>query len=635
MKIAFKNPNTYIVLAVDALLLYFSYLLAYWLRFESFEGPFLAFFWQSVGPVVFVKLTVFSFCGLQSGMWRYTGVVDFINIIKATVISFVIIVAGLIYIHYPDFAGRFSRSVFVIDGVMTVGLISLFRLSIRISYSKEGIATTFSDFFSLAGHTKSNPDESEGIKVAIFGADDRGELLIRSLTGVGRNTHLHYDLVGLIDDNPSNDGASMHGHRVLGPMASFGELVERFGIKELLVASRVTGEKIEEINEQCKKNNVACRVIPGYFDDKNQEIDAGILREIEIEDLLFRDPVEIDHSVIEKNLKGRRVMITGAGGSIGSELAHMIERFDPSSMILVDKSENDLFRLQMSLNKLKRGCELFVCADICHEQKMESVFVKYRPEVVFHTAAYKHVPMMQSNMDEAIRNNISGMKVISDMSDKYGVEKFILISTDKAVDPINVMGATKRVCELYLLSKAETSKTRFMAVRFGNVLGSNGSVAPIFLNQIKNRGPVTVTHPDIERYFMTIHEAVGLILQTATLGQQGSLYHLDMGKPVRISDLAEKMIRIAGFEPNVDIDIVYTGLRDGEKVKEKLIGSSEKTRPTSHAKILNVLFEGRPWDDIEDLVKKVIDEAPSRPEETGAALIQELNRGVRGATIKR
>ncbi len=607
MKLAYKNPNTYLVLAVDAVLLYGSFWLSHWLRLDAFEGPFLQFFNEMVLPTVTIKLIIFSFLGLQSGMWRFTSVYDLMNIIKATLISSAVVITIALYFYYPEFTAKFSRSVLIIDALLTILFISAFRLSIRLFYSNGLTIESLAGILKTAAFVDKQPQP--GIPALIYGAGERGEFLLRSIIRQKRNSYSHYMVMGLISDNTKLGGVSIHGYTVLGGIDILQESIDRMGIRELLVAERIDGDKFEQIYKVCLENNVSVRVVPSYLDGTDKKINADSLREIQIEDLLGREPASIDYSIIRQVFHGKRVLVTGGGGSIGSQLAIQLAELEPSQIVIVDKSENYLYQLEMDMTKLPYSVQLdFLCSNVTDLHSMDRIFTEYKPNFVFHAAAHKHVPMMENNRAEAIKNNIGGMKVVTELSEKHAVERFILISTDKAVNPSNVMGLTKRVCELYLQWMANKSSiTKYMAVRFGNVLGSNGSVIPLFMRQIDSRGPVTVTHPDVERYFMTIPEAVLLILQSVTMGGQGDLFQLDMGKPIKIVDLANKMIQMAGFKPGVDIDIVFTGLRSGEKLQEELTSDDEEKNATLHSQINLIRYDNSPWRKAGEIVDKSLD----------------------------
>ncbi|MDH5639313.1 MAG: polysaccharide biosynthesis protein [Nitrospinota bacterium] len=606
------NANWYLVLAVDSAIFALSYYLAYRLRFESqmeFDSHFQTRFLPTVFWIMGMKIAIFGYFGLHRGMWRYTSLADLLNILKASLASFVFCMLFMSMYLFP--VTEFSRSVFVMDMVITAGLVSMFRIAIRLSFSsRRGIAGKLS---SLLPGAAGKADE--GIPVAVYRADERGEMLLRSLLSDAKSHHLRP--VGLVDDDPRHNGAYLHGLPVLGPPDSLPEIAERFGIMELLVASRVDAAQFENISRLCRELNIHMRVAPAFLDERRNRIDVGTLRDARIEDLLSRDPVSVDYSTVESTFQGKKILITGAGGSIGAQLAVQIAEFSPAALILVDKSENYMHQLEVDL------CARFPKLDIVYRilnitqgARLEKIFKTHRPDFVFHAAAHKHVPLMERDKEEVVLNNVGGMKTVADLAASYGVKRFILISTDKAVNPSNAMGVTKRICELYMLHKNRVSDTDFLAVRFGNVLGSNGSVAPIFMKQIESRGPVTVTHPDMERFFMTIPEAVLLILQAVTIGAGGELYILSMGEQVKIRDLAEKMIRLAGFVPGKDIEIIYTGLRPGEKLSEELAGEGETVLDTSHAKIKKLKVDGVTWAGVDQEVDKWLTECEQEPEIT-------------------
>jgi FlaA1/EpsC-like NDP-sugar epimerase len=620
LRIALKNPNTWLVLFVDALIFGVAYFLAYWLRFEDFDHPAYDFFRASVWYVVLVKMGVAVAYGLESGMWRYTGLNDFVRIVKATTVSFLVIIVGTIYSYYPDLVGSFSRSVFVLDAILATGLLTLFRLLIRWYYSREGSVAALVRDITPRGTTSRARTIDEGTPAVIYRADDRGELLLRSLASAAGGRR--YRVFGFVDDNPALTGSSIHGFRVLGTPDGLEKIVNDFSLKEILVASVVNAAAMERLNEIARRFDLTIRVAPAYLDRDKREVSAASLRKIQIDDLLSREPVTIDTPEIARILAGKRVLVTGAGGSIGGELVRQIASYGPAQLILVDKSENYLHEQEMALAPPAGTDVAYYCVDITRREKMARIFADRRPQIVFHAAAHKHVPMMERNRDEAIRNNVGGMKVVGDLTVAHGAERFILISTDKAVDPANVMGATKRACELMMGAYAAGKPaTRFMAVRFGNVLGSNGSVIPLFMAQIKRGGPLTVTHRDVTRYFMTIPEAVGLVLETGTMGGQGELFMLDMGAPVSILSVAEKMIRLAGFTPYTDIDIVFTGLRPGEKLEEVLVGAGEKSLPTAHGKVNKVIDHTPDPVDVARRVERLLTLCDTAPGEAADALM--------------
>jgi FlaA1/EpsC-like NDP-sugar epimerase len=620
IRIAFKNPNTYMVMAADAALLLLSYYLAYWLRFETIAptAEVHAFFRETAPAVVAVKLAVLTVYGLESGMWRYTGLVDLMNLIKASAVSFVILMVVAFFFYYGAAAGTVSRSVFIIDMINTIILIGMFRLSVRLYYS--GGLELNNLVSALAPSSVAR--RRGGIPALIHGANERGELLLRSLTG--NEGGGAYNIVGFVDDNADFGGAHIHGRPILGVVGNLPNIAARFHVRELLVASRLSGGELESINSVCREAGVKVRIVPSYHDGRHGKIDLSHLRSIQIEDLLNRDPVVIDYTQVERMISGKRVLITGAGGSIGSQLAVQVAEFKPASLVLVDICENYLYQLGVTLEAERPAVNTkLVCLDVTDEERMDRLFREEKPHFVFHAAAHKHVPLMELNKGEAVRNNVGAIKTLAHIADRHGVERFVLISTDKAVNPANIMGATKRICELYVGEMAQKSRSSFMTVRFGNVLGSNGSVAPLFIRQIEAMGPVTVTHPDMERYFMTIPESVLLILQAASFSGQGDLYLLDMGEPVKITDLAKKMIRLAGYEPDKEIRIEYIGLRPGEKLYEELTGGWETLSPTPHPKIKRITANA-PDMDVEELVEYALKNCFADPEGVNNELIRVL-----------
>jgi len=600
------NVNKTIIIVADALLLVIAYLGAYWLRFESITQAQWFLIYATIGPVVFTKLVIFSFTGLHAGPWRFTGILDLINIIKASAISFFVVLVGMIYFYYP---GGFSRSVFIIDAILSILLISSFRLVIRLAYSRQMM---YGVLQRIVGRRLASGGEENGKRALIYGANERGELLLRSLL----STHDSevYRVMGFVDDDPNCSGISIHGVRHVGVADEMEPLITQYDISEVMIASNPGKDIVNRIFKACQKLEVTCRVIPPYLDVVHQRVGLSQLRNIEVEDLLRRDIVKIDYTNVSAMVSGKRVVVTGAAGSIGKQLCTQILEFEPSELVCVDHGENYLFYLQQEIRDMQSAVPCFYyCSDVTDRDKVEKIFSHHRPEIVFHAAAHKHVPLMEGNVDEVIKNNIGGTINVTDMADRYETGIFVFISTDKAVKPANIMGWTKRTGELYTQYLASRSRTKFLSVRFGNVLGSNGSVVPIFRKQIENGGPVLVTHPDTTRYFMTIPEAVLLILQAACLGERGDLMILDMGKPVRITELAELMIRMAGYVPGKDVEIRFTGLRPGEKVHEELVNEVEDIAKTSHSKIFVVKHRNINSDMIPEILDAVLTESRIDP----------------------
>jgi FlaA1/EpsC-like NDP-sugar epimerase len=419
--------------------------------------------------------------------------------------------------------------------------------------------------------------------VLIVGAGDAGAMLVRELQN---NPTLGLKAVAMVDDDPSKHKAILFGVPVLGPRKRIPYLVKDLEISEIIIAMpSVTGETVREIVDVCRQTPARVRILPGVYASACQNL-AKNLRDVQMEDLLRREPVDTNIEEIAGYIKGKSVLVTGAGGSIGSELCRQLYNLLPSNLIMVDNCENNLFDIEQELSCYPDTVPIQPqLVDIRERDKLDRTFKRYKPQVVFHAAAYKHVPMMERHPDEAISNNVIGTRNIAEISDRYGVETFIMVSTDKAVNPTSVMGASKRLAELVVRNISRTSKTRFAAVRFGNVLGSRGSVVPTFIKQIEAGGPVTVTHPDMQRYFMTIPEAVQLIIQAGALTKGGEIFVLDMGEMVKIDDLARDLIRLAGYEPDKDIKVVYTGIRPGEKLYEELFTDRENMAATKYERI--------------------------------------------------
>lgn len=441
-------------------------------------------------------------------------------------------------------------------------------------------------------------------RVLIIGAGCAGEMVVKELE---KNPQLNKKAVAIIDDDITRVGDKIFGIDIVGTRKSILKVVKLYNIDEIIFSiANISKKGKKEIIDICKNTNCKIKTIPGIYEIIDGKVDIKQVRDVDIEDLLGREPIEVDFNLMGSYIQDSTILVTGAGGSIGSELCRQIANIRPKKLIMLDNYENNLYSIQQELIR-KYGDSIkmiAVVASIREQKRMEKIFDKYRPEVVFHAAAHKHVPLMENSPGEAIKNNIFGTLNVAMLSNKYNVKRFLLISTDKAVNPTNVMGATKRAAEMIIQSLNEESKTEFVAVRFGNVLGSNGSVIPLFKKQIEEGGPVTVTHPKIIRYFMTIEEAVGLVIQAGGMAKGGEIFVLDMGEPVKILDLAKNLIRLSGFEPDVDIKIVFTGLRPGEKLYEELLMSEEGLLDTKHKKI----FIGRPIDfDKNDLQKYLIE----------------------------
>ena len=441
-----------------------------------------------------------------------------------------------------------------------------------------------------------------------------------------------FEPVCFVDDDQNKQGVSIHGVKVMGRLSAVADLVVEKRIDEVVIAiPSASGKAMRHIVERVKASGVPLRTIPGLDQLIDGRVTINQLRAVNIEDLLGREPVKLDTELLASLLKGKVVMVTGAGGSIGSELCRQVVRFEPQKVLLVERSEPALFEIHREMLAKAPGVEMVPCiADIADQGRMRSLFSRHRPAVVVHAAAHKHVPMMEWNPGEAIKNNIGGTRVVADLAHEFGASQFVMVSTDKAVNPTSVMGATKRVAELYVQAMSERSRTRFVAVRFGNVLASAGSVIPVFREQIAAGGPVTVTHPDMRRYFMTIPEASQLVLQAAAMGRGGEIFVLDMGEPVKIVDLAKDLISLSGLTPDRDIEIRFVGLRPGEKLFEELSTAEENAEKTRHPKIFIGKLKSRPWDsmvrDVEAVQRAADELSPADAVGRLKALVPEFQR---------
>jgi len=553
-----KSRNFF--LPLDLILVIVSYFFSYQLRFEwTISNSEYLIFLRSLPVIIILRIATFYYCGLYKNLWKYVGVRDLVSIISACTVSSVLIIT---IIFLSGISGH-SRTIFLIDWILCISLIGGSRLLLRL----------FNENMNFDNKIRKN--------VLIIGAGDVGESLLRLLD---RNK---YNVLGFIDDDDNKHGRTIHGVKVLGNCQDILDLAPIFRIEEVLITvADLSSDEMKLILRYCKQSEVRYKIVPAVSDLLSGSVHLSKLREVEISDLFGRQPIELDLSAIHGFLKGKRILVTGGGGSIGSELCRQIADYEPECIILVDKNENYLHEIRCELNSdfpsVHVACSL---GDITDKRKQSQLFGSYRPEIVFHTAAQKHVPLSEENPDEAIRSNVLGTQVIADLANDFGVQEFVMVSTDKAVNPTSIMGVTKRIAELYIQKLSRKSATKFVTVRFGNVLNSNGSVIPIFLKQIEKGGPVTVTHQDVERYFMSISEAVQLILQAVTMGRNGEIFILDMGKSIRIVDLAIELIKQSGLKPYEDIPIIFTGLRLGEKLFEELVGGYEKCIPTSHSSI--------------------------------------------------
>ena len=564
---ALLQYRTLLIVLSQTVFICVSYYYSFVLRLDvGFDASAHSLFWHTLPWVIAIKLVVFYYFGLLRGWWRYVGMSDLLDIASASLLA-AVVMFGLFVFLLPRHG--YPRSVVPIDMLLSMMLIGGARFGVR-AYTER---------------VKTDPTQP---KAFIVGAGRAGSSIARELK---INPELGYYPLGFIDDDPSKLGIRVNGVKVLGNSDSLSYLIKKHQAECVLISiPSATGHQIERIIDKCRQSKVDFKILPSIGERLNGAASVKQFRKVRVEDLLSRHPVQLDFGKIREEIQDKVLLITGAGGSIGSELARQIATFEPKRLILFERSENDLFRIEMELSSKFPTLDVvpFV-GDILDVTALREVFSLHHPSSVFHAAAYKHVPMMEKNCFQAITNNIFGTYNVALVTKQFHAENFVLISSDKAVNPTNIMGATKRAAELITLS-LQFNKTRFMSVRFGNVLGSNGSVSPIFESQIAGGGPVTITHPDAKRYFMTIAEAVGLVLQASTMGNGGEIFVLNMGEPVKIIDLARRMISLSGLEPEKDIQIKFTGLRPGEKLFEEIRLEDEGSKPTSHDQIW--VFDG-------------------------------------------
>lgn len=562
-----------ILIGLDILLIQAVYTAAFLIRFE-FEVTSATFlqYWpvylQHLIAITLVKVGVFYLLGLYHSLWRYASIEELVKVALTAVLANATVVAYLAI--RQDFL---PRSIHVMAVLLDMTFIGGVRFAYRVSrvYRDTGLLTL-------------NTRIAASRRVLVVGAGEAGAMVIKELKNHGYN---HGRPVGIIDDDPSKLGRKLMGVPVLGSRDQLPRLVKEKKVEEVIIAvPSASRSEMRQLVESAGRTGVKLKTVPGLYELIDGRVSIKEIRDVEIEDLLGRDPVQLDTEAIAGYLAKRRVLITGAGGSIGSELCRQVAAFKPEKLILLDIYENHMYELQQELKKYFPTMEMAVrVGSVRDMERMENLFLMEKPEVVFHAAAHKHVPLMEENPAEAIKNNTLGTWNTARCAHASGCHKFVLISTDKAVNPTNIMGASKRLAEMVVQSLDEISQTEFVSVRFGNVLGSSGSVIPLFKKQIEDGGPVTVTHEEMTRYFMTIPEAVQLVIQAGAMAQGGEVFVLDMGDPVKIIDLAENLIRLSGFVPGEDIAIEVTGLRQGEKLFEELLLDNNGLEATIHEKI--------------------------------------------------
>ncbi|UCG32593.1 MAG: polysaccharide biosynthesis protein [Phycisphaerales bacterium] len=573
-----REHRQVVVVTIHALLFAFSLLSALGLayNFHMTEPWFTQAFLPLVPLAIIIKLLVFTRFKIWRGSWRYVGLSDLVSLVFASQISvvlfiilFYVIENVALWLTEERLFSLMPDSAFLLDWVGTIILVAGVRVAVRLYHEEFRAGEAFVQ-----------------ARILIVGAGDAGESLLREI----KRMSAPYEVVGYLDDDSHKLHARIHGVEVLGRTSDIKEIAAEYQVDEVLLAiPSATQRQIRRIVELCSGTGLRFSTVPAVSDLIEGRVTVSQIREVAIEDLLGRVPVTLDTGIIENYVRDKCIVVTGAGGSIGSEMCRQLARFTPSHLILIEQAENNLFEIDRELRAKYPGLRVIPhVADICDSARIRSLFRQRRPYAVFHAAAHKHVPIMEANIGEAVKNNVIGTRCVADAAVEFDVAKMVLISTDKAVNPTSVMGCSKRVAEMYVQQLAEHvqgARTQFVTVRFGNVLGSSGSVIPIFREQIRQGGPLTVTHPDMVRYFMTIPEAAQLVLQAGAMGRGGEIFVLDMGDPVRIVDLAHDMITLSGLRPGEDIEIKYTGMRPGEKLYEELSIKGEDVSQTRHPKI--------------------------------------------------
>lgn len=566
------------LICYDACAVFVAAFCALWLRYEfayrNIEKKYLDRLWKCLPLLIVSAVLLFALFKLYSSLWAYAGAMEVFNVTVACVSEGVLSI-GIVGLVHHGVDTPLPRSFYILYGGILWILILLSRFAYRALRS-------FADWRQY---------RKEQRKVLIVGAGDAGNALIKEI----RNSrHLNMNIVGVIDDAQSKIGGYIHGIKILGDRNKIVDIAEKTGAKEIIIAiPSASPGKLKELLDICKQTNCELKKLPGIYQFVNGDVSVSNLKNVDVNDLLGREPIKVDLTSILDYVSGKVVMVTGGGGSIGSELCRQIASHNPKQLVLVDIYENTTYDIQQELrNSFPRLNLVVLIASVRNTKRMDMIFEKYKPDIVYHAAAHKHVPLMEDSPNEAVKNNVLGTWKVVQAADKWKVKRFVMISTDKAVNPTNIMGATKRICEMIIQTYDKHSDTEFVAVRFGNVLGSNGSVIPLFKKQIEVGGPVTVTHPDIIRYFMTIPEAVSLVLQAGAYAKGGEIFVLDMGEPVKILDLAKNLIRLSGYKPGDDIKIEFTGLRPGEKLYEEMLMDEEGLQDTEN----RLIHIGKPID---------------------------------------
>lgn len=515
---------------------------------------------QYISIVIVITIIIFYAFRLYGSLWSYAGATELSSILFACILSASVQMAVMVLM-----AMQMPRSYYLFYGVCLFAMVAVSRYSYRA-------------FRTIVKRQKM---AKECTNVLMVGAGGAGNMLVREICN---SSHVNKRVVCIVDDAKAKQGSYLHGVKIMGGRSDIPRLVKKYQVDEIMIAlPSAPAKEIKEILDICKETGCEMKRLPGMYQLVNGEVSISTLKEVEVNDLLGREPVEVDLSAILDYVAGKTVLVTGGGGSIGSEICRQVAEHNPKRLVIVDIYENTTYDIQNELRATYPNLDLTVLiASVRNTKRIDLIFQKYRPDIVYHAAAHKHVPLMEDSPNEAVKNNVLGTLKVVQAADRWKVKRFVMISTDKAVNPTNIMGATKRICEMIIQTYNNRSKTEFVAVRFGNVLGSNGSVIPLFKKQIAQGGPVTVTHPEIIRYFMTIREAVSLVLQAGAYAKGGEIFVLDMGEPVKIADLARNLILLSGHKPEEDIQILYTGLRPGEKLYEEMLMDEEGLQETEN-----------------------------------------------------
>jgi FlaA1/EpsC-like NDP-sugar epimerase len=607
-----KNTKTRFLffLLTDVILITLAVLLAFLLRFDG-KIPSQYFESGNVQSIIalslFFSIPIFYFYRLYFFSWSYISANEMVVLIKAVVLIFISLTVVFLLFRDQQFFQGFPRSVIIISSFLIFVLCGGIRFSKRI----------YVNFF------KKKEDE-KGERVLIVGAGDAGEQILRNI--INSKSNLLFP-IGFVDDNPLKSGIDIHGIKILGKISDIEKIVKENNVKQLIIALPSAGsESIRRAVECGRKSGIQnIKIVPSLNEIINGQISIMDLRQIRVDDLLGRDPVSLDKGLIEDFIKNKVVLITGAAGSIGSELTRQVSKFKPASLLVLDQDETGIFNILKEIRGKFSSLKIVqLVADIRDQEKMEEIFYNFKPDIVFHAAAYKHVPLMEKQPDEAIKNNVFGTEVLLKSALKSGVKKFIFISTDKAVNPTSVMGATKRIGEMMCQLFNKKNQTKFVSVRFGNVIGSRGSVIPIFEEQIRKRGAIEITHPEMKRYFMSTSEACLLVMQAGAIGSGGEVFVLDMGKPIKIIDLAKEMIRLSGLEPDKDIPIVFTKPRPGEKLFEEILTAEEGTTATQNQKIFMANISNASEDILRNGLDKLKEAVPKNNKKEIINIIREM-----------